>query len=171
MRFPRPRIGKAELWGVALGLAFPELAAGQGQPQWVAISDSVVANVAGDSKKAASFERETAGVAVDPMSGDVYMVVNKHGVWKSTDGGKTFARCDGGKVSGRCETAFALNADPAGNRLAYFMLDGKCAWTGDGGKTWHAMADVGRNWDFAAVDWSAPEVKTISPGCMSRAAR
>jgi photosystem II stability/assembly factor-like uncharacterized protein len=101
---------------------------------------------------------------VDPMSGDVYMIVNKHGVWKSTDAGKTFARCDGGKVSGRCETAFALNADPAGNRLACFMLDGKCAWTGDGGKTWQAMADVGRNWDFAAVDWSTPDVKNIFAG-------
>src|SRR5438270_11883633 len=56
MRFPRPRIGKAELWGVALGLAFPELAAGQGQPQWVAISDSVVANLAGAIKKPPSFE-------------------------------------------------------------------------------------------------------------------
>ena len=147
-----------------LGLAFAELAAGQEQPHWVSISDSVVAKVAGDSKNAPSFERETAGVAVDPMSGDVYMIVNKHGVWKSTDGGKTFARCDGGKVSGRCETAFALNVDPAGNRLACFMLDGKCAWTGDGGKTWHAMADVGRNWDFAAVDWSTPEVMNILAG-------
>ena len=56
-------------------------------------------------KKAQSFEKETAGVAVDPMSGDVYMIVNKHGVWKSTDGGKTFERSDGGKVSGRCETS------------------------------------------------------------------
>src|SRR5205807_2092923 len=47
----------------------------QEQPQWVPISDSVVAKVAGDNKKAPSFERETAGVAVDAMSGDVYMIV------------------------------------------------------------------------------------------------
>jgi photosystem II stability/assembly factor-like uncharacterized protein len=44
------------------------------------------------------------------------------------------------------------------------MLDGKCAWTGDGGKTWQAMADVGRNWDFAAVDWSTPEVMHVVAG-------
>jgi hypothetical protein len=78
-----------------------------------------------------------AGVAVDPMSGD---------------------------VSGRCETSFSLNADPAGKRLACFMLDGKCAWTGDGGQIWQAMASVGRNWDFAAVDWSTPDVKNIIAG-------
>lgn len=151
------------LWAMVLGLTFSEAATGQ-EPQWRSISDTVVAKVAEGGKKAASFERETAGVAVDPMSGDVYMIVNKHGVWKSTDGGKTFARSDGGSVSGRCETSFSLNADPAGKRLACFMLDGKCAWTGDGGATWQAMANVGRNWDFAAVDWSTPDVKNIFAG-------
>src|SRR5262245_9232883 len=162
MHFLRHCAGKAALLGTLVACA--KFAACQEQQQWVPISDAIVASVAGNAKKAPSFERETAGVAVDPMSGDAYMIVNKHGVWKSTDGGKTFARCDGGKVSGRCETAFALNADPAGNRLACFMLDGKCAWTGDGGKTWQAMADVGRNWDFAAVDWSTPDVKNIFAG-------
>ena len=63
MRFPL--MGLAALWGMALGLAFAELAAGQEQPQWVPISDSVVAKVAGDNKKASSFERETAGVVRD----------------------------------------------------------------------------------------------------------
>jgi photosystem II stability/assembly factor-like uncharacterized protein len=107
---------------------------------------------------------ETAGVAVDPSNGDVYMIVAGQGVWKSADHGKTFARCDGGKVSGRCETAFSLNIDPTGKRLACFMLDGKCAWTGDSGRTWDGFADVGRNWDFAAVDWSARDIKTIFAG-------
>jgi photosystem II stability/assembly factor-like uncharacterized protein len=159
-----PQIGKAALWAMAMGLAVAQLAAGQESPKWVPISDAIAAKVASDNKKVPSFERETAGVAVDPMSGDVYMIVNKHGVWKSTNGGKSFERSDGGKVSGRCETSFSLNADPAGKRLACFMLDGNCAWTGDGGKNWQAMANVGRNWDFAAVDWSTPEVKNIFAG-------
>jgi photosystem II stability/assembly factor-like uncharacterized protein len=92
------------------------------------------------------------------------MIVAGLGVWKSADQCKSFKRCDGGKISGRCETAFSLNFDPAGKRLACFMLDGKCGWTGDSGRTWHGFADVGRNWDFAAVDWSAKEVKTIFAG-------
>jgi photosystem II stability/assembly factor-like uncharacterized protein len=166
MCLSRSRSSKAPIAILTVGLALTGLALGQEQPQpqWVPISDAVVARAAGDNAKASSFERGTAGVAVDPMSGDVYMIVNKQGVWKSTDGGKTFARTDGGKVSGRCETSYSPNADPAGSRLACFMLDGKCAWTGDGGKSWQAMADVGRNSDFAAVDWSTPHVKHIFAG-------
>jgi hypothetical protein len=89
------------------------------------------------------------------------MIIAGQGVWKSTDQGKSFVRCDDGAVGGRCETAYSLNFDPAGRRLACFMLDGKGAWTGDAGRTWHGFTDVGRNWDYAAVDWSTPEVKSI----------
>ncbi len=127
---------------------------------WVEISSSLVKQLADAGQKTA-WPGETAGVAVDPSTGDVFMIVTGLGVWKSADMGKTFARVDGGKVGGRCETSFSLNADPAGKRLACFMLDGKCAWSGDSGRTWTAFTDVGRNWDYAAVDWSADGVKTI----------
>lgn len=127
---------------------------------WVDVSSSIVKKLADDGQKTA-WPGETAGVAVDPVSGDVYMIVTGLGVWKSTDIGKTFNRVDGGKVGGRCETSFALNVDSAGKRIACFMLDGKCAWSGDSGQTWNAFTDVGRNWDYAAVDWSADSVKAI----------
>jgi hypothetical protein len=127
---------------------------------WVNLSDPIVQKLKAEGKKF-GFAGETAGVAVDAASGDVYMIVNGQGIWKSADGGKTFARSDDGKVGGRCETSFALNADPAGKRLACFMLDGKCGWTVDSGATWNAMADVGRNWDYAAVDWSGDSVRNI----------
>jgi len=135
-------------------------AAGQTDAKWIDISSPIVQKLTAEGQKTA-WPGETAGVAVDPASGDVYMIVTGQGVWKSTDAGKSFTRVDGGKVGGRCETSFALNVDSGGQRLACFMLDGKCAWTGDSGKTWTAFADVGRNWDYAAVDWSAPAVKTI----------
>jgi len=127
---------------------------------WVDVSSKIVQKLTDAGQKTA-WPGETAGVAVDPTSGDVYMIVTGQGIWKSTDTGKTFARVDGGKVGGRCETSFALNADSGGKRLACFMLDGKCAWSGDSGQTWTAFTDVGRNWDYAAVDWSAGAVKTI----------
>ena len=127
---------------------------------WVDVSSPIVQKLTEAGQKTA-WPGETAGVAVDPASGDVYMIVTGQGVWKSTDSGKSFARVDGGKVGGRCETSFALNFDSGGKRLACFMLDGKCAWSGDSGQTWTAFTDVGRNWDYAAVDWSAHEVKTI----------
>ncbi len=133
------------------------------QPQWVNISDGVLQQLTKEGKKT-DWPGESAGVVVDPASGDLFMIVAGQGVWKSTDGAKSFERCDDGKVGGRCETSFSLNFDPAGKRLACFMLDGKCAWTPDAGKTWQAFTDVGRNWDFAAVDWSTPEVKHIFAG-------
>ncbi|MCY2965293.1 MAG: hypothetical protein NT069_16950 [Planctomycetota bacterium] len=128
--------------------------------RWVDISTSVVQKLTDAGEKTA-WPGETAGVAVDSSSGDVYMIVTGLGVWKSTDTGKKFTRVDGGLVGGRCETSFALQGDSGGKRLACFMLDGKCAWSGDSGKIWNAFTDVGRNWDYAAVDWSTDKVTTI----------
>src|SRR5262249_31799792 len=39
--------------------------------------------------------------------------------------------------------------------------DGKGAWTCDAGQSWNSFTDVGRNWDYAAVDWSTDAVKNI----------
>jgi photosystem II stability/assembly factor-like uncharacterized protein len=128
--------------------------------RWTDISTAIVQKLTEAGQKT-DWPGETAGVTVDPSSGDVYMIVAGLGVWKSTDVGQTFVRVDGGKVGGRCETSFSLNADSGGKRLACLMLDGKCAWTGDSGRTWTAFTDVGRNWDYAAVDWSAESPKTI----------
>lgn len=130
------------------------------EPKWVNISDQLVNQVEAGGKKLA-WPGGTAGVVCDPHTGDVYMVLSGGGLWKSSDHGDHFARVDGGAIGGRCETSFALNIDPAGERLACFMLDGKCAFTTDAGKTWKPMADLGRNWDYAAVDWSGPTVSNI----------
>jgi photosystem II stability/assembly factor-like uncharacterized protein len=128
--------------------------------EWVNISDPVVKKLTEEGKKF-GFSGQTAGIVCDPANGDVYMIVNGLGIWKSTDKGATFTRVDDGKVGGRCETSFALNMDPAGGRLACFMLDGKCAITSDAGKTWQPMKDLGRNWDYAAVNWADEKVTTI----------
>src|SRR2546421_11258343 len=133
------------------------------QARWENVSDGDLRRLEAEGKKT-DWPGGTAGVAVDPANGDVYMIVPGQGVWKSTDRARTFARCDGGKVGGRCETSYSLNFDPAGKRLACFMLDGKAAWPGDAGQSWQSFTDVGRNWDFAAVDWSGPEVKSIFAG-------
>ncbi len=127
---------------------------------WVDISSPVVKSLTDAGQKTA-WPGETAGVAVDPSTGDVFMIVTGQGVWKSSDFGKTFTRVDSGKVGGRCETSFSLNVDCKGKRIACFMLDGKCAWSDDAGQTWTAFTDVGRNWDYAAADWSSDSVQTI----------
>jgi hypothetical protein len=129
--------------------------------KWVKISDPIIQQLTNAGKKIA-WPGQTAGVAVDPANGDVYMIIPDQGVWKSTDLGRVFARADEGEIGGRCETGYSINVDPAGGgRLAFFMLDGKCAMTLDRGKTWQTFKDVGRNWDFAAVDWRKWEPKAI----------
>ena len=129
-------------------------------PKWVNVSDGAVSEMTTSGKKL-EWPFQTAGVTCDPSNGEVFMVLPGQGIWKSTDHGTHFSRTDGGAIGGRCETSFALNFDPEGKRLACFMLDGKCAITSDGGKTWQPMAGLGRNWDYAAVDWSGPTVANI----------
>ncbi len=138
----------------------PLLLASAQSASWTDVSAPVLKQLKDENKKI-DWPGETAGVVVDPATGDVFMVVPGQGLWKSADQGKTFARADDGAVGGRCETSFSLQVDPAGRRLACFMLDGKCAMTPDGGKTWAPFTGLGRNWDYAAVDWSGDAVKNI----------
>jgi len=126
-----------------LALAVPLLAHAA---EWENISDPVT------SKVKPGYAGPTAGVVVDRLSGDVFMVVNDQGLWKSADHGATFARVDDGTIGGRCETGWALQADPNGRRLFCFMIYGGCAMTVDGGKTW--AKSTTSHLDFGGVDWA-----------------
>jgi len=120
--------------------------------QWVSVSDAVLAALSGGDTKPNPFTSATAGVTVDRTNGDVYMIVNDKGVWKSTDKGATFQGVTPPKtITGRCETPFSLNMDPNGGRLMCFMIYGSAGATDDAGKTW-AKSKVG-HLDFGAVDW------------------
>jgi photosystem II stability/assembly factor-like uncharacterized protein len=125
--------------------------------KWIPISESVT------SKVEQKWPFLAAGIAVDPGSGDVYLVISGAGLWKSSDHGGSFTQVDQGQVGGRCETGCAISADPnGGGRLAFFQLDGKSAWTDDGGKTWHPCNDGGRRgFDFVAVDWTDPKARRM----------
>jgi hypothetical protein len=124
--------------------------------KWVAISESVT------SKVKTQWPGLAAGIAVDPASGDVYMAISGAGVWKSKDHGATFEQVDAGNVGGRCETGASISVDPmGGGRLAFFQLDGKSAWTPDGGKTWRPSNDKSRGFDFVAVDWTDPRARRM----------
>ena len=114
--------------------------------EWVNISDSVTSQVK------PGYAGPTAGVIVDRKSGDVFMVVNDQGLWRSTDHGATFTRCDGKAVGGRCETGWGLQFDPAGKRLVCFMIYGDSAMTPDDGATWTKLKSS--HFDFGSVDWA-----------------
>ncbi len=131
-----------------------------GKAGWVPVSDTVMKSLADESKKI-GYPGGTAGVCVDRTTGAVYMIVPDQGIWKSSDRGLTFQRMDGGALGGRCETGFALNPDPAGKRLAAFMLDGQAVVMSEAGKTWKPIQQQGRGWDYGAADWSAVEPQTL----------
>ena len=154
--------------GVALlCLTLTAIAAGRnrgGEPaaksSWVPISDGVLKQLGREDRKI-GYPGGTAGVSVDRTTGEVYMIVPDQGVWKSLDQAATFTRVDDGKLGGRCETGFALNADPAGRRLACFMLDGTATLMSGSGRVWNVLAPNGRGWDYGTVDWSQAEPKTL----------
>jgi hypothetical protein len=102
-----------------------------------------------------------SGVVVNRLTGDVTVKVVGLGLWRSTDQGRNWTQIDDRTITGRDETGWATTVDqnhPA--RMASFSLDGTAGWTADG-KKWKTFTDLGRNWDFGSVDWSAPEPKTI----------
>ena len=128
--------------------------------QWVDISVKVLQNLESEGKTI-GYPGRTAGIAVDRISGDVFMVIPDQGMWRSTDQGDSFTRVDGGAIGGRCETGFSLNVDPLGKRLACFMLDGPSGYTLDGGMTWQGMAGNQRGWDAGSVQWSGDKTVNI----------
>jgi len=127
---------------------------------WVNISDPVVVAV-NSAGTPIPWPGNTGGVAVDRITGALYMDLCNVGLWKSTNHGKSFGRVAEGQISGRCEFGYAINSDPAGSRMACLLLDGKCGMTLDGGRTWLPFASVGRNWEYGAVDWSDPKARAI----------
>ena len=108
------------------------------------------------------FIRRCVGMAVTP-AGEVFVVTSKnHGVCVSKDQGMTWAEVPDNKVTGRCETGFGFSiAYPYDGRLAFFTIDGNGGITLDAGKTWRPFGKILRMFEFADVDWSAKDPKTI----------
>ncbi len=128
---------------LALLLLVPRVATAE----WVNISDPVTTPF----PKPGNFG-PAAGITVDRVSGEVFMVAADYGIWKSSDRGRTFARADDKTIGGRCETGWALQLDPGGRRLFCFMIYGSSALTTDSGQTWHKSKVS--HLDFGAADWA-----------------
>jgi photosystem II stability/assembly factor-like uncharacterized protein len=141
---------------VALALLGSPALAGE----WVCISDGVLAKIEQEGLKVA-WPGKTTGVVCDRTTGEVFLAIPGLGIWRSADKGANFERADGKAVGGRCETGYTLIPDPAGKRLACFMLDGSSGMTLDGGKTWLPIKNIGRGWDWGCVHWTEGEPKTL----------
>ncbi len=118
---------------------------------WTTISDPVIAQLAAKGLQP-GYPGQTAGVSVDRITGDVYLVICDQGLWRSEDRGAAFQRVDGGAVGGRCEYGFSLDPDPTSSRLMCYMIYGGSALVGDRGKS-HAASSAS-HLDFGATDWS-----------------
>jgi photosystem II stability/assembly factor-like uncharacterized protein len=150
-------------WLCVLGFALagaPAHAGSTDDGDWVNISDKIVHQIESTGAKI-PWPGQTGGITCDRTSGRVFLEIAGVGLHASDDHGDTFTRVAEQQIGGRCEFGYAMNADPAGGRIAFFMLDGGAGITLDGGKTWRRFADEGRNWDFGAVDWSDPDAKSI----------
>jgi len=126
---------------------------------WVNISDPLVTKV--NQVAPVPWPGNTSGVAVDRKTGTLYLDVDNVGLWQSTDHAQTFQHIVDGQISGRAEFGYSINCDPAGSRMACFLLDGKCGMTLDSGRSWQPFAPMGRNWDYGAVDWSDPQARAL----------
>ena len=144
--------GAAALAAGPAGLSAERPGAQAQKGQWVNISDALVAKLAGEGAKP-GYAGPTAGIAVDRASGNVFLVINDQGLYRSGDRGATWARCDDKAVGGRCETGFGIDADPAGSGIALFMVYGSSAVTLDGGKTW-AKSKLSHI-DAVSAEWPA----------------
>jgi len=143
-------------------LVFIALGTAQAGEDWVDISSEQIAKLGPQGKQ--SFETGCAGCAVNRLTGDVFVNINFHGMWKSSDKGTTWTKIDGGAISGRGETGWSVQVDQNDpKRMAVFSLDGTAGYTIDG-TTWKKFASLGRNWDFGSVDWADAEGKVILAG-------
>ncbi|UCG56541.1 MAG: hypothetical protein JSU70_16960 [Phycisphaerales bacterium] len=131
-----------------------------GSGQWADISAKVTRSLEDECAKI-GYPGKTAGIVVDRITGNVFMVIPDQGIWRSDDQGNSFARIDGGRIGGRCETGSSLNFDPLGKSLTCLMLDGPSGCTLDGGKTWQPMKAKQRGWDSGSVQWSGDKTANI----------
>lgn len=105
-----------------------------------------------------------SGVAVDHATGHVFINVSDRGVFRSTDGCKTWERFGGGPFKGRTETPGCLQLDPTGKTKRVVMATvygGPIATaTADEGE-WRTLDKASTHVDWFAADWTDPDLKFI----------
>jgi photosystem II stability/assembly factor-like uncharacterized protein len=143
-----------------LWLGLPGHAQAQGAQEWITLWQDAYK----DLPDRFNPERLMYAIAfADRTTGDAYLSMWNYGVWKSSDGGRSFARADGGKISGEgCgPISYSAQISPAGKKIALFNMNnapGPSGYSLDGGKSWESFTSVGRNWDFGAMDWDSKTV-------------
>ena len=133
-------------WGGGLTYGVNRLAIDPQNPEVVYVAD-YVSGVFKSTDGGAAFERQGLGPAsasvltIHPtQSATLYAWSAETGLWRTDDGGATWAQIDTNLPSGTTVSSIVL--DPADADQAYAGLRGAGVWvTEDGGETWTAMND------------------------------
>src|SRR5262245_30565474 len=102
------------------------------------------------------------GVVVERPSGHVVIDLSDRGLYRSDDRGKSWQKLSRGDLKGRTETPGCMLFDPSGKskRLLVPLVYGAPITVLDG-DAFTAMDKKSSHVDWAAVDWSDPEMKFV----------
>jgi photosystem II stability/assembly factor-like uncharacterized protein len=102
-------------------------------------------------------------VVVDHSTGDVLIDLSEKGLYRSTDRGATWKK-HGPMVKGRTEWPGCLALDPTGKTrraLMALVYGAPVSVSPDGGATWSHLDAKCAHVDWAAIDWTDPEMKFV----------
>jgi hypothetical protein len=101
-------------------------------------------------------------LVVDHSTGTLFLNLSDKGIYRSDDLAKTWRRLPA-PVTGRGEAPGGLILDPIGGKklVAAFIYGGPIAVSPDLGATWKQLDMKTRHVDWAAVDWSDPEMRFL----------
>jgi len=165
---------------LAAGALLFSSAPAQTDAGWQKMPDTLTSSIEGYSD-AIPGARGVGGIAVDRFTGDLYAGLNGEpfGLWRSPDGGETWARVDSGEVAGGWIRPDSVQMDQnRPGRMAFFRMgapaptnDGgrprpSSAYTLDGGASWtvfqQAKAGQGSaGWGMGVVDWAPEDPRTF----------
>jgi photosystem II stability/assembly factor-like uncharacterized protein len=104
------------------------------------------------------------GMCIDHASGDVFINISDKGLYRSTDGAKTFKRISDTQPKGRTEEPGCFLVDPTGKSkkmVTALVYGSPISVSSDGGVTWKMMDGKSGHVDWCAVDWTDPDMKFV----------
>lgn len=100
------------------------------------------------------------GVVVDRDSGDVFINLSDRGIFRSSDGCKTWKLTSKEPFKGRTESPGCWTFDPTGkskSMVAAFVYGAAISSSGDLGESFERMHGKSEHVDWCAIDWMDPK--------------